>query len=165
LTIASATISLQFVGADGLSSEAIEWFSHGRFSHVDSVLDDGSLLGARSDVVAGVPAGVQIRPPNYEPFKRVLRVELPAPKTVVADYYAFVRGEIGKPYDSDGIVAFVLGRDWRAPDSWFCSELVARALEVSGFLLYPLASPANKVTPSELVQILSVCVPITLTAA
>jgi hypothetical protein len=165
VTLETRTITLQFVGADGLSSEAIEWFSHGAFSHVDSVLDDETLLGARADVIGGIPAGVQIRPPGYETFKRVLRVELVAPADIVATYYEFVRSQLGKPYDKESILAFVTGRDWREPDSWFCSELVARALEVSGYFLFPLASPANKVTPSELVQILSICVPITLPAA
>lgn len=155
-------IVLQFIGADDLGSEAIEWFSHGSFSHVDSVLEDGRLLGARSDVVGGVPAGVQIRPPDYETFARVLRVELPAPNAVVDAYYGFLRSQIGKPYDKDGILAFVLWRDWRTPDAWFCSEIAARGLEVSGYLAYPLASPANRVTPSELVQICSVLVPVTL---
>jgi hypothetical protein len=50
-------IRLQFVLGTGLSSQAIAWFSAGHFSHVDAVLPDNRLLGARSDVVGGKPPG------------------------------------------------------------------------------------------------------------
>ena len=57
-------ITLQFVTSRDPESWAIRTFQRGWCSHVDSVMDDGRLLGARSD------GGVQIRPPNYEKFAR-----------------------------------------------------------------------------------------------
>jgi hypothetical protein len=42
----------QFVCEKDLLSQVIAWFSAGHVSHVDIVLDDGQLLGARSDVSA-----------------------------------------------------------------------------------------------------------------
>jgi hypothetical protein len=62
-------ITLQFVTCSDPGSWAIRTFQRGWCSHVDSVMDDGRLLGARPD--AGV-AGVQIRPPNYQKFVRQL---------------------------------------------------------------------------------------------
>lgn len=47
------SIKLQFVREKDLSSQVIAWFSAGHVSHVDTVLDDGRLLGARSDRVGG----------------------------------------------------------------------------------------------------------------
>jgi hypothetical protein len=61
-------ITLQFVTSRELESSAICTFQRGWCSHVDSVMDDGRLLGARSD------GGVQIRPPNNEKFSRVERI-------------------------------------------------------------------------------------------
>lgn len=160
-----AAISLQFSLQADLSSELITWFGHGApFSHVDSILGDGSLLGARSDVVAGVPAGVQIRPPHYIAWTRVLRVDLPAPDVVVGAYYDFVRAQIGKPYDMEAILAFAAGRDWRRPDAWICSEVSTRALEVSRYFPFMLATPANKITPADEVLLCSTRVPVALAA-
>lgn len=143
-------ITLQFVGAGGIGSALIEWFGAGEVSHVDAVLPDGRLLGARSDVVGGVAAGVQIRPPGYETFDKIVRAALPADAVLTAWFYHLLHGEIGKPYDSTAIAAFAAGRDWREPDSWFCSELQAAMLERCGWFPFPLATPSNKLTPAGL---------------
>ncbi len=139
-------ITLQFVCGSGISSQAIAWFSSGHLSHVDCVLPDGSLLGARSDKCGGRPPGVQVRPPNYEKWQRVVRAELDATPIQEKMYYDFLNKQIGKPYDKKAILAFVLNRDWRERDSWICSELQAAALESCGWLP-PLYLSANKITP------------------
>ena len=86
-------------------------------------MDDGRLLGARSD------GGVQIRPPNYEKFSRVERIVIAAPYYKERAYWDFLEAQVGKPYDKLAIVAFAVNRDWSAPDAWFCDELVAAGLE------------------------------------
>ncbi len=141
-------VTLQFVCGSDLSSRAISWFSQGHLSHVDAVMPNGELLGARSDVIRGIPAGVQIRPPNYETVVRRVRMSLECTVASEKAFYKFLLGEIGKPYDKTAIVAFVFNRDWRAPDSWFCSELQMRGLERSG-LCEPLYLDVNKITPVE----------------
>lgn len=153
-------IRLQFVGGDDAASSLIEWFTQGTVSHVDAVLADGRLLGSRSDVVGGAPAGVQIRTPDYEKFRRVVRVTLPAPPEMVQAFYDSLHSEIGKPYDSEGILAFVLGRDWRDPCAWFCSELQGDKLEKCGYFPTPLATPSNKLTPPGLLLACSARVPV-----
>lgn len=149
-----SAIILQFVGNESIGSELIEWFDHGKFSHVDSVLPDGTLLGARSDNVFDVPTGVQIRPASYIAKDRVLRVALETTQPTVDAYYDFVREQIGKPYDKTAIVGFIAGRNWMEEDSWFCSELCAYALVKSGYL-HPLSAPANKIAPDSLLLVCS----------
>ena len=56
-------------------------------------MDDGRLLGARSD------GGVLIRPPNYEKFARVERVVISVPYYRERAYWDFLKAQIGKPYD------------------------------------------------------------------
>lgn len=146
----ASAVTLQFVGAADLGSEMIEWFSAGVVSHVDAVMPDGSLLGARSDGVGGKPPGVQIRPANYENFARVIRVVLPCPDEMAARFYEFIKDQIGKPYDEEAIIAFVAGRDWRDPSAFFCSELQGLGLERCGYFATPLATPSNKLTPAGL---------------
>ncbi|MHB8674545.1 MAG: hypothetical protein ACYDAK_12835 [Candidatus Limnocylindrales bacterium] len=150
------TIALQFLHGGDAASRLIEWFSHGAgYSHVDAVLPDGRLLGARSDNVGNAPPGVQIRDPGYVAGTPVLTLHLPADTPQETVFYDFLNAQIGKPYDALGILAFVGGRDWRAPDSWFCSELCAAALEACGYFPWPLASTTNKITPADLLLAIS----------
>lgn len=149
-------ITWQFCKGPDLSSEAIEWFEHGGFSHVDTVMPDGTLLGARSDVIGGMPAGVQIRPADYLGSEYVYRVTLPTTPEQDIDYYEFLKQQLGKPYDKEGIVGFIVGREWRDDSAWFCSELAMAALEQSAFLKWPLADHANKITPGDALLIASV---------
>jgi hypothetical protein len=139
-------IRWQFVCERALASQAIAWFSAGHFSHVDCLLDDGRLLGARSDHAGGVPPGVQIRPANYTAFSRRVVMTLACTAEQQAAYYAFLDRQLAKPYDSEAIWAFVFNRDWRAHDSWICSELQAAAGEDCQ-IVHPLYLAANKITP------------------
>ena len=149
-------IVLQFSYQRDLGADLIAYFGHGAgFSHVDAVLPDGSLLGARSDVCQGSMPGVQIRPPHYIDFDRVLLVSLDATEDQLSAWNNFLQAQLGKPYDMEAIVGFAVGRDWRAPDSWFCSELQAAALESAGWFPFDLATPANKLDPDDLLLAIS----------
>lgn len=144
-----STITLQFCASRGLESAVIEWFGHGWTSHVDTVLDDGTLLGARMD------GGVAIRQPGYATFSRTERVILPTTAEIAAAYHDFLMGQIGKRYDVEGICAFIVGRNWRDPSRWFCSELVSAGLERAGYFPSPLSTPSNRITPPDLLLALS----------
>lgn len=156
-------IVMQFAGSASLTSRLIEWFDHGEFAHVDSVLPDGTLLGARDDVMDGYPAGVQIRAADYQQGYTLLRVSVPCTDDEQKAYYDFVLAQVGKPYDEKAIAAFAVGRDWRSADSWFCSELCAAALEASG-VVPTLSAPCNKIAPDDLLLVLSALVPVEVTA-
>jgi uncharacterized protein YycO len=147
-------IRLQFVRGMGISSSAISWFSAGHFSHVDAILPNGSLLGSRSDQIGLIPPGVQIRPPYYEKWKERVVMVLPQSSGYDEAFIAFLHSQLGKPYDKTAIWGFVAGRDWREDDSWFCSELLSAALEISRAcpVLY---APRNKVTPAALATVMS----------
>lgn len=145
-------ITLQFVSELGLGGLFIQWYGHSAYSHVDCVMPDGHLLGAR------IIGGVQIRPKTYGTFTRFLRVNIPASPTTTDAYLAALKAEVGKPYDATAILGFVTGRNWREPDSWFCSELLAAMLEKVKVFPYPLSSPANRITPQDLIIALSAIV-------
>jgi len=151
-------ITLQFVRGTGISSSAIAWFGGGIFSHVDGVLDNGRLLGARSDAVGGAKPGVWTRAPDYEKWKIKKTFTLPCYKAQHDAFYRFAADQIGKPYDKNSIVGFFTGRevreDWRNPSAWFCAELWAAALEES-LISGQIFLPVNKVCPNSLAFILS----------
>jgi hypothetical protein len=147
-------VKLQFVLGNGLSSQAIAWFSSGTFSHVDAVLPDGTLLGARSDGCGGQQPGVRIRPPAYETWKRRVVMSYPVPPAAEAKLYKFLKEQLGKPYDKTAIWGFAAGRDWRDPKDWFCSELQAAAMEAAG-IIPTLYTPTSKITPATLATLFS----------
>ena len=138
-----------------MGSRAIQIFSRGWPSHVDHVLGDGTLLGARSDSVGGKPPGVQIRPANYEVWTKTQSIRLNATAAQETAWLNFLTAQIGKPYDFEAIAAFAIDRDWRNPEKWFCSELAAAALEACKWFPKPLASVANEITPRDLLLVIS----------
>lgn len=51
---------------------------------------------------------------------------------------AWAREQVGKPYDWKGALGLWLApdRDWNDPDSWYCFELAAQAIQQSGRKLF-----------------------------
>lgn len=148
------SITMQFAGSTSLTSRLIQWFGHGQFAHVDTVMPDGTLLGARNDVMAGFPAGVQIRSADYQKGYALKRVVIPCTEQQQTDYYSFVMSQVGKPYDSIAIAAFASGANWTTTGSWFCSMLNTSALQQCGWLK-TLSEPPTKIDPDSLLLVLS----------
>lgn len=154
-------VTLQFVQGTHVFDKAIQAYSHGWATHVDAAMPDGRLLGSQSHDIGGIPAGVQVRPPGYEQFARVLRITLPATPRQEADFWTFLTAQLGKPYDHDAIVGMAFGRDWHAAGSWFCSELQGAALEGCVVFPFPIAVAASCLTPPDLLLACSVIARIT----
>jgi hypothetical protein len=119
-------------------------------THVETVLPDGGLLGAHAD------GGVMIRKAGYDSasLKKELIVDIPAPPKVDERFHNFCYEQLGAPYDWRAIFGLWLGHEWRDPNRWFCSELMARALEVSGYFM-PLASVVYHISPRDLLLAIS----------
>jgi hypothetical protein len=147
------SITLQFITCSDPGSWAIRTFQRGWCSHVDSVMDDGRLLGARLD------GGVLVRPPNYEKWSRVERVVISVPYYEERAYWDFLKAQVGKPYDKLAIAAFAFNRDWRSPDAWFCDELVAAGLEHAE-VVRKLAPMVNRLDVRDLYLVVSAIAPV-----
>ena len=150
-----ATIGLQFVLGSGVSSRLIAWYGngYGGFSHVDGILSDGRLLGARSDSVGGQPAGVHIRPPGYETWLKRTQVTFDATDQEYSDWEASLRAKIGTPYDTATILGFVTGNPDHDDGHWICSALQINALQHIKRVPFPLPMPAHQITPNSLLLI------------
>ena len=159
-------IRLRFCGFDSLVAKAIERFTDplDRIGHVDIVMPNGTLLGAQhEDGLGGRPAGVQIRPETYlhdAKANNITDAVIPVTDAATARAFAFAMAQVGKPYDTAAIAGFISGRDWRSPDSWFCSELAAATLEAANVFPQPLVAPANKITPAALLLLCSAFGPV-----
>lgn len=138
-------IHLRFIKNSGFISRAIgweTWGAGGSWSHVEFKLHD-AYMGSQA------PDGVQIRPLNYCDTTSEFHCSV----SVTGDQYRkvmyFLFQQKGKPYDYKSILGFLIKRDWRATDSWFCSELVAAAFEHAGIPLLR-TEECNRVSPSTL---------------
>jgi hypothetical protein len=157
-------IKLQFSRSTELVSLLIAKACRSQFSHVDAVLEDGNLLGAsdspNAPVIVGNPSGVAIRPPDYQPFaiRRIAHVYVPA--RVEIRFYASLHAQLGEPFDNSAMHAVFSGkpdngRNWKDDGAWFCSELKAWAFEEAGALDVPPLISKDRVTPPDLLLIIS----------
>jgi hypothetical protein len=140
------TVVWQFSKQHNVASWLICYGTRSDWAHVDAVLPDGRLLGARMDHHP-LP-GVQIRDPGYANFSHTYRVKMETP---YADaFYENLHSQIGKPYDWRAIVGFAMGdRDWDKTDSWFCSELQVWAMMQAGFFPHWLGYPIDRISPRD----------------
>jgi hypothetical protein len=157
-------ILLQFSRSTENISRLIAWACRSPFSHVDVVLPDGTLLGAsdspHAPYVEGNPGGVAVRPADYQPFaiRRIAHVYVPA--RVEAKFIELLRSQLGEPFDGKAMHAVFnpdanAGRDWRDESAWFCSEMVSWALEEAGAFDAPPLISKDRVTPPDLLLMIS----------
>lgn len=136
----------QFVLGAGISSRLIAWYGegYGGWSHVDAILPDGSCLGARSDVIKGIPAGVQIRPEDYETWKRRDVLTLDCTPEEETDWEYRLRRNIGLGYDKGDILGFITGHPMSEPGHWICSAVQLDVIETMGKV-----NLRGKITPQQ----------------
>jgi hypothetical protein len=129
--------TLRFVTANDLVSLAIRGGEMGFWaSHVEALMPDGTLIGAHVD------GGVQARPRGYDAGQctRELFVALPCAVEQDAAFEAFLRAQIGKPYDLTAIGEMAIGvvtgeaPDWPNSPAWICSALQTAALLKAGII-------------------------------
>jgi hypothetical protein len=70
-----------------------------------------------------------------------------------APVFEFMVSQLGKPYDWGGVFSLGIHRNWHDENKWFCSELLAAAINKSK-QMFSLAS--NKIVPRDIDLI---CVP------
>lgn len=119
----------------------IRAFTWSEFSHVDVVMPNGKLLGARAK------GGVSELNSDYEPKAKVAYYFIHGlTLTQEGLVYQFLQSQLGKPYDYGAVAGWLLHRDWQSPIKWYCSELVAAAFLYAGVPLLNLEK-VNRIVP------------------
>ena len=154
-------LELSFVTEASLGSQAIRWFTHSDFSHVDIITPDGYRIGARSDHPVWAPdpldgrglhlhAGVQKRFVNYAEFTLDCRLRIECSEAQTHGAYRWLHTQLGKPYDKHGLFSsFLFDRPvpWWDERMWWCSELAT--VFVATALGKPCRTPASRVSPND----------------
>jgi hypothetical protein len=120
-------------------SNGIKFISRGAVSHVEFLVD-GKSIGAHLE------GGVAIRDINGYPLD--IRFQATCTDLQYAAAMAFLRAQIGKPYDLLDIAGIMCARDWHDPARWICSELWAATLEM-GSIMGSIDSSITLFTPQD----------------
>jgi hypothetical protein len=150
-------IIVDFLLGPDFWSRSIAWYGEGYdgYSHCAGLLADGRYLDSRADVIAGVPAGVQIRLPKTERWVKRRRATLQVPQQIYDGWEMALRAKIGTPYAKSDILGFILGRPLHEAGHWDCSATQVNAVQRVKIVPYPLPVPAHQVTPNTLLLILA----------
>ena len=136
------TIRLHFSASDNFGARLIRLTTWSRWSHVE-LIDGHDLIGANW------PGGVEVVSRLWREVrsKRWAVAEVPGdPRPAIA----WARTQLGRPYDTAGVLGIATRRRWQDDDAWFCSELVAAALWQAGTQLVRVDQ--WRVTPQHLWQ-------------
>ena len=150
-------VCYSFVYQGGILSAAIARFGFVTrgVSHVDCVMPDGSLAGARSDRIKppgsniAIEPGFRIRPDDYEHWERRDIVRLWVSKTAAKKRLAWIKHHIGDPYDTGAIIGFLLGHADHDRGAYICSA-AATASAVAGGIIGKPPVPVSQITPNDL---------------
>ncbi len=154
----TANITVGLSKGKGFGSWWIRWLAKGGWSHcVALVLTGGThVIDARSNVIDGIAAGVQIRPISYLKGEKCLWLEIPCTPEQAEAVEAAARSVIGKPYDVKGIEDFVTNapdNSWKTAKNFFCSALGAWICWKGGLLGKDVLVPFTNIDPGDVLDL------------
>jgi hypothetical protein len=151
-----AEIINDFILGASIESRLTAWYGegYGGYSHVAPLLTSGPHVGmycdARSNVVAGVPAGVQLRNPESETWVKKVKATLQVSSIERDEYEANLLQRVGAPYGHRDIWGFMTGKPMHEGGHWICSAHAVDALQHIKRVVYPLPVAAHEITPNSL---------------
>lgn len=136
-------MSIALYRGKSIMSRLIRWFSWSPYSHAAWICRDGSVIEAWTE---GGVRRVASLSEAHEPGTRVDIFAIELTDEQHASVEKFLAEQLGQKYDWLGILGFLTRKRMESHDAWFCSELIAAALNQAG--VWPLLRiPACKVPP------------------
>ena len=132
------TIKIRFASNKTLVSKIVRFFTRSEYSHVDYIFDTGEAYSSLPHT------GVNYNTDSND-VEVMCEVEVESKKLVEN----FLLSQQGKPYDLTAIFGFIFSRDWQEKDQWFCSELIAAAIQ-NGSSKPLYNTRLNRITPRDL---------------
>lgn len=143
-------LRLRFVATkNNWLSNLIRWETNGTVSHVESVLPDGSIIGAYFGGVKQIPGDSDLS------YTSQIFVDVIAPQDSIDKWVAYLTSRIGRKYDFFAALGFMLHMNIRTPGAFICSMDATLALRASETFKRPLSEHAHRVSPRDLLLILS----------
>jgi len=123
---------LLFSEGKSIFTKGISFITWGDYTHVEAVTDKGYLIGSDFHSSGVNVCSIQRR---SKESKRMLLVRVK--KVNSGLFIKYLKSQLGKPYDTLASLGYVFRKNWNNEDRWFCSELIAKASQVSGNPLIP----------------------------
>ena len=109
---------LMFTRSSTVISGAIKFFTHGKFSHVQTVIDTEPKL----TVISADAEGVMYRDVREEDFDDYEILSYPEMTEKERDDVAkFCFRQVGQSYDYTGLSSFLINTDLNKEEAFFCS--------------------------------------------
>lgn len=159
-----AELLIQFSTSTAFASSVIRRLTRSRFSHVGFLIEGYELGASGKDKSLKDPGGIQMRKlPAWPYLCPPLVASVRCTDYVKNRTLDWARQQIGAPFDKLSLWHFLrdraglpnVGRDWRDPNQWFCSEYVLRALEFGGLFTYPLIIQKDVVSPNDVLLLIN----------
>ena len=96
-----------------------------------------------------MPGGGHIRPDHYERWTRRALIEIPCSTGEYIIWLDWLYGQLGKAYDQQAILGFILGISSHGEGRWICSACQTGALKAAG-LLHGVPIPNSQIPPDAL---------------
>lgn len=105
----------------GLISEAIQWYTHSKYSHIRIAISETEFIEAtwprvRKGNISELKKGYTIKTPIY-----------PLTADEQAELVAFLESKIGAKYDWRGLISFIIRKQVQNKVWFFCNELAEEA--------------------------------------
>lgn len=139
-------MKLLFTRRHHLGSAGIRIVTWSAYSHVDVIMDDGKLIGA----IAGKGVIESSYEERIKAASKAVIMDLPVKE--INEAMAFLRRQLGKPYDWSGVLGIGLHRDWQEDDKWSCAELAAAAAAEAGQRPFDVEFH-HRITPQSLLML------------
>lgn len=122
-------VKIRFASSKSLISWVIRIFTWSRVSHVDYVFEYPN--GGREYYGALPSTGVDYNDVEFD-YVEYYEVDVPKPE----ELEKFLLEQRHKSYDWMAILSIVFRNQWQRDKKWFCSELIAAALEAGGIRIF-----------------------------
>ncbi|GAB3761293.1 hypothetical protein [Spirosoma pomorum] len=133
-----------------LANSLITFWTESAWTHCEILLNYPRPLAVSSRPATGVTAKTWEEVLTSPDIWDLYDVPVSSPESL----WAFLLGEMGKPYNWTGLVmGHVVGATQLNPNGWFCSELTYATLSQYALIDLPLREPAH-VSPALLRQYL-----------
>jgi len=136
-------IEVRFFKTKGLVGWLVRWFTWSKWNHVDINID-GTYYAAQEG------KGVFRNDGKVENVLDMDTIQILDTARNKQHLETFLKYQLDKEYDWHGILGFILRKGIDNKDKWFCSELIATALNKIG---YQFPEPF-KVSPGSLFKML-----------
>ena len=129
-----------FCRTNSIAGFFIRLFTMSKYNHV-ALEFNGRVIDSNT----GVGVSECNLPEFNKRYSKTTMIKVKGVNETIA--WRFIMDQVGKSYDYTAIIAFPFRSNWQDEDKYFCSELVASALNHGG---KSLRLPANRVTPHNL---------------